>query len=337
MVRLLMNHDKNETDLKLGIAYRGILHHNFEPAVSLDEWFMRVSECGAFDYVDKTPPEDQFNQYFKLSEKYNLPILCGGWFYTIGLDDHLLFKHLENGAKLGTLFHNVQIKLKHADGYHVTNDQIVDIYLRSADYGDRVGCLPCFEIHINMWSEDFTRIFEVAEEVEKRGVPFRLTLDHSHIIFKIDNDFEMSLFDLSENVRNGSVVLDPYCEGNIAQRLTQKNYVNLLHARSVIPNNPKNITAIHPDGSVGRGVQYPFLQPLEGEFHSSWDEYKLEPWKEIVRQLLDYHHLFKKSPLRLISTEFIPATDYGEGNRYSLFNNSVACANWIKSEIDLRR
>ena len=33
----------------------------------------------------------------------------------------------------------------------------------------------------------------------------------------------------------------------------------LMHARSVIPNNPKNIGGKHPDGSVGRGVQYPFI------------------------------------------------------------------------------
>ena len=60
---------------------------------------------------------------------------------------------------------------------------------------------------------------------------------------------------------------------------------------------------------------------------------KLEPWKEVVRQLLDYHFKENNSPLRLISTEFIPATDYGAGNTYSLLSNSVACAKWIKEQI----
>ena len=204
-----MNFFKNGKELKVGIANRGVVHHNSEKVVSLEDWFMIVSEAKVFDYVDKTPAEDEINLYRKFREKYNLPILCGGWFYTVGIDDHLLFKHLENAAKLGTKFHNVQIKSKHADGYNVTNEQIVDLYLRSSEYGDRLGCWPCFEIHINMWSEDFSRIFEVAEEVEKRGVPFRMTLDHSHIIFKMDNDFEMNLFDLSHKIETGKLILDP--------------------------------------------------------------------------------------------------------------------------------
>ena len=94
--------------------------------------------------------------------------------------------------------------------------------------------------------------------------------------------------------------------------------------------NPKNIKAKHPDGSIGRGVQYPFIKPLPGEYHSNWDESKLDSWKEVVKQLIYYHSQNEQSPLRYISTEFIPATDYGEGNKYSLFENSVACAQWIK-------
>lgn len=334
--RILLNFSQNETDLKVGIANRGVVHHDTEQAVPLEDWFRIVSETNTFDYVDKTPPEDEIDLYRKYSERYNLPILCGGWFYTIGSDDHLLFRHLENAAKLGTLFHNVQIKAKHADGYDATNEQIVDIYLKAFEHGDRLGCQPCFELHINMWSENFMRIFEVAEEIERRGVPFRMTLDHSHIIFKMDNEFEMNLFNLSHNIKNGSLILDPYIKGNVAQKLIYRNYVSLLHARSVIPNNPKNIMASHPDGSVGRGVQYPFVEPMEGQFHSTWEERKLEPWKEVVRQLLDYHFEGESSPLKFISTEFIPATDYGAGNTYSLLNNSIACAKWIKREIAVR-
>jgi len=331
-----MTSSKNEMGLQVGIANRGVVHHDSEQTVSLDDWFRIVSEANTFDYVDKTPPEDEIDLYRKCSEKYDLPILCGGWFYTIGFDDQLLFKHLDNAVRLGTKFHNVQIKAKHVDGYDVTNEQIVDIYLRASECGDRLGCKPCFEIHINMWSEDFLRIFEVAEEIEKRGVPFRMTLDHSHIIFKMDNDFEMNLFNLSQHLHKGSLILDPYIKGNVAQRLIDKNYVNLLHARSVIPNNPKNIMAFHPDGSVGRGVQYPFVKPLEGQFSSTWDEWKLEPWKEVVRQVLTYHREVDNSPLEFISTEFIPAIDYGAGNTYSLLRSSIACAKWIKNEIMLR-
>lgn len=322
--------------LKLGIANRGVVHHDSEPHVSLEKWFKTVSETNAFDYVDKTPSENEIDLYLKYSDKYGLPILCGGWFYTIGNDENLLFKHLENARLLGSRCHNVQIKSKHAEGYDVTNDQIIEIYMKASEYGDRVGCKPCFELHINMWSEDFLRIFDVAEEIERKGVSFRMTLDHSHIIFKIDNDFEMDKFNLFERLKQKKLILDPYKKGHVAEKLINKNYVNLLHARSVIPNNPKNITATHPDGSVGRGVQYPFIKPLKGQFHSPWDEEKLEPWKEILRQVLDYHYRNKISPLELISTEFIPAIDYGAGNTYSLLDSSVACAHWIREEIALR-
>ena len=315
----------------IGIAYRGVLHNNFEDPVPLEKWFAKVSEANTFDYVDKTPPFEEIGLYEKYSLKYNLPLLCGGWFYILGKDEDLLFKHLEQGSNLGTKLHNVQIKLMHADGYQATNEQIVEIYLRSAEYGEKIGCIPCFEIHINMWSEDFIRIFEVAKKVESYGVPFRMTLDHSHIIFKIDNVHEMNLFNLSSHIKKRNLILDPYKDGNVAQRLIEKNFVNLLHARSVIPNNPKNINAYHPDGSIGRGVQYPFIEPSLDEYHSKWEENKLEPWKEVVRRLIEYNKKEKKSPLKFISTEFIPATDYGEGNKYSLLNNSIACAKWIRS------
>ena len=332
-----MNINKIKSDVNIGIAYRGVLHNNLEDPVSLENWFATISESEVFDYVDKTPPIEEIGLYEKFSQKYNLPLLCGGWFYVLGRDEDLLFKHLEQGSKLGTKLHNVQIKLMHANGYPATNKQIIDIYLRSAEYGEKIGCLPSFEIHINMWSEDFTRVFEVAKSVECHGVPFRMTLDHSHIIFKIDNDHEMNLFDLSNHIKNGSLILDPYKDGNVAQRLINLNYVNLLHARSVIPNNPKNITAQHPDGTIGRGVQYPFVRPLPGDYHSLWNESKLEPWKEVVRQMIAYHNKQNISPLRYISTEFIPATDYGEGNKYSLFESSVACAKWIRNEIISKR
>jgi hypothetical protein len=36
--------------------------------------------------------------------------------------------------------------------------------------------------------------------------------------------------------------------------------------------------------------------------------------------------------LECITTEFIPATDYGEGSTYSLLDNAIACAEWIRRE-----
>ena len=72
---------QKELGLKVGIANRGIVHHNTEQAVPLDDWFRIVSETNSFDYVDKTPAVDEVEQFLLASKKYNLPVRCGGWFY----------------------------------------------------------------------------------------------------------------------------------------------------------------------------------------------------------------------------------------------------------------
>jgi hypothetical protein len=320
--------------LKIGIANRGVLHHNSETNVSLEDWFKEVSQSKAFDYVDKTPSKEEFNQFQKYSEKYDLPILCGGWFYRLGKDDELLKENLKLGAELGSKFHNVQIFLHHNDGHVLSDDEIAGKYLEIYEFGEKTGCLPCFEIHINMWSEDFLRIENVANIVRNKGAIYRMTLDHSHVIFKIDNKEEMEMFDLKNQLINKNIILDPFVDGNISDKWINDGLIWLMHARSVIPNNPKNIKARHPDGSVGRGVQYPFIKPFPGQYHTEWDESKLNHWKEVMIKMLKYH-FENNSPLECISTEFIPATDYGEGNTYSLFDNAVACANWMREEMNI--
>ncbi len=319
--------------LKIGIANRGILHHNSEANVSLEDWFKEVSQSKAFDYVDKTPPKEDFNQFQKYSEKYDLPILCGGWFYRLGEDDELLKENLKLGAELGSKFHNVQIFLHHNDGHILSDIEIAEKYLEIYEFGEKTGCLPCFEIHINMWSEDFLRIETVANIVRNKGATFRMTLDHSHVIFKIDNKEEMGMFDLKNQLISKKIILDPFVDDNISDKWINEGLIWLMHARSVIPNNPKNIKGRHPDGTVGRGVQYPFIKPLPGQYHTEWDGSKLIHWKEVIKKMLKYH-FENNSPLECISTEFIPATDYGEGNTYSLFDNAVACANWIREEMN---
>ena len=320
-------------ELKIGIANRGVLHHNKEELVSLEDWFKEVSQSNVFDYVDKTPSKEDFDKYKSLSEKYNLPILCSGWFYELGKDDNLILENLKMGADLGSKYHNVQIFLHHVDGHELTDQEIANTYLKVAEYGEKIGCLPCFEIHINMWSENFIRINSVAKIVQDQGGIFRMTLDHSHVVFKMNNETELQMFGLAEQIQNKEIILDPFKEGNISENWINQGLVWLMHARSVIPNNPKNVKAKHPDGSVGRGVQYPFIKPLEEQFHTEWDKKKLESWKEVVRKMIKYHYAHN-SFLECISTEFIPATDYGENNTYSLFDNAVECAEWIRSEIN---
>jgi hypothetical protein len=102
------------------------------------------------------------------------------------------------------------------------------------------------------------------------------------------------------------------------------------HARAATPNNPRNVWAHHPDGSVGRGIQYPFTRPGPGEWHSDWDESQLDVWKTITLKLIRDRLSNPVSRIAHITTEFIPSVDYGGGGRYSMFDNNVACARWIK-------
>ena len=121
-------------ELKVGITEGGILHTDTEPAFNLDTKFRMVKEIGVYDYFDKTPPANQANEYRSYSEKYELPILAGGWFYTLGRDESLLEDNLRLGASLGSHVHNTQIMMDHADGRLVTNDEVVETYLRAVSY-----------------------------------------------------------------------------------------------------------------------------------------------------------------------------------------------------------
>jgi len=334
----------NRNCLRIGITESGIRHDMHNPP-DLATCFRMVKDSGIYDYLDKTPSRDMLPQYLRLSEQIGLPILAGGWWYTLGRDEALLEDNLRIGSELGSLVHNTQIMMDHAEGRLVTDEEVADAYLRAYDVGQNVGCLPAFEVHINMWSEDFRRIAKVAALVESRGIPFRITLDHSHVIFKMDNPCEQRVFGLDEAIRRGELMLDPFAKDSITNQWIESGWVGHCHARAAIPNNPRNLWArhpsldklpssLHPRDTVGRGVQYPFIEPAPGEWHSAWDGRRLEPWKEVLRRLLRYHQATDASPLRLISTEFIPGTDYGAGGKYSLFDNSVACARWIRAEME---
>ena len=319
-------------NLVLGITEKGILYNDQNKAIDLDTRFRMVAESGVYQYYDKTPEDPRLiDDYLQASEKYGIPILAGGWTYQLGKDEQLFREKLQLSAKLGSRVHNTQIRARHADGHLVSNEEVFRFYMDAADLGERCGCLPTLEVHIKMWSEDFRRVSEVANMVEDRGVPFRMTLDHSHVIFKIDNEFEQRIADITSAIETGELVLDPFQPRSICQEWIDRGFVNHCHARAAVPNNPKNTRYTYPDGSPGRGVQYPFFEPKPGEFPGEWAEHRLEPWKEVVRQLLRYHANNEDSKLGQISTEFIPGPDYGRGHDYSLFDHAVACARWIKT------
>ena len=84
------------------------------------------------------------------------------------------------------------------------------------------------------------------------------------------------------------------------------------------------------EGQPGRGIQYPIVPPKEGEWHSPWHAYMVEPSKQAIRLALRYHLRHPDSPLRYITTDMIDMPDYGGGARYSLFEQNVAIAEWFR-------
>jgi hypothetical protein len=321
-------------DLLFGIQTNGIRHAEADGMPDIDTRFAMVREAGVFDYVDKTPDPHEIEDFRAASEKYGLPVRGSGWFYVAGRDEELLARNLATAGSLGSTVHNVQVLAKRADGELASDRDVVDFYERAVELGDRHGVTPCIEVHVNMWSEDFRRVVPVGRMAEARGLTFLMTLDHSHVIFKIENPKEQEVFDITDDVASGKLVLDPYRDGDVCGEWIANNWIGHCHARAAIPNNPLNLDAKDERGNPGRGIQYPFAEPAPGAYHSPWREDALEPWKEVVRNLLAHHARDENSPLGQISTEFIPNLDYGEGCKYSLFEQAIACVEWMRAEWD---
>jgi hypothetical protein len=296
-----------------------------------------VKDAGVFDYIDRTPPDDEFSALLKASEQCDLPVLAGGWFYTIGRDELLFERNIHKSRLLGAKVHNVQVLAHHANGHLLRNQEVADFYGWAHGYAMRQEVVPCFEVHVNMWSEHYGRVAQVAALVEKAGLPFYMTLDHSHVIFKIDNPLEQEVQGMKQDLDAGRLILDPALPGNVCDLWIDSNWVHHAHARAAVPANPINTWASHPDGKPGRGIQYPFKRCEADEYVEPWNEARLEPWKKVLRNLLDYHAKHPGSPIRQISTEHIPNPDYGGGHKYSIFENNVACARWLREEWALRR
>src|SRR5258706_2483737 len=321
----------SDKQLLVGITEASVMHT--DPAqFDIDTRFAMVKEAGVFDYYDKTPPVQDLYTYLGAIQKHALPMTAGGFYYFLGRDEPLLEWHLRVGKDLGAKVQNVQILTNDVNRQPVSDEQVAEVYLRAAEVGEETGVTPCLEVHVNMWSEPLGRVERVAELVERRGAKFNMTLDHSHVIFKIDNPVEQEVQGMRAEVESGALVLDPFKPGGICQKWIDAGYVRHAHARAAVPNGPVNVWAPTQNGKPGRGIQYPFFRPAPGEWHSDWDGAKLEPWKEVVRQLLRHHATSADSRLATISTEFIPYPDYGGGAKYSIFEHSIACASWLREE-----
>lgn len=344
----------NETrvpgEFLIGCNGRGAQASSMEHPVSLqeasiDEQFRLVSETGVFDYFDRIPLRHDIDEYRAAIEKYNLPIHTVSWFYRLGGDEALLSDNLRIGAEIGADMHNIMIFTNHANGHVVTDEEIVDCYLNAYDEGMKIGVEPTFELHVNMWSEDFRRVTPIALAVQNHGVPFNYTLDYSHVNFKIGNPQEQEISGVREDVEAGRLILDPFEPGNLCDEWLELGIVRWLQVRSVAPNGPKNIWSVQepgvpvagmpdlPPGAdpvTGRGIQYPFTKPAPGEWHSPWEAYCLEPTKEVVRKALRHHRQDPNNQLKYITTEMINLPDYGHNAKYSLIGQNAAIAQFVR-------
>lgn len=299
---------------------------------TVDEQFRLVKEAGVFDHFDRMPQPGQEEEYVRASQKYALPIRTGLWSYIAGKDEARLEKNLRLCKETGAQCHDIMLYTKHASGRAVSDDEVVAFYLLAHELGQKIGIEIGFEVHIYMWSEDFRRINPVAEKVRARGVPFNFVLDHSHILLKVDNPEEQDVSGIRADVQAGRLVIDPYEEGNVLDDWIAQNMITWLQVRPVSPNGPKNLGEVKEGGHWGRACQYPFKKPRPGEWFHPWHAYRVEPYKEVVRRVLR-HHLNnpKQSRLRWITTDMIDMADYGGGVDYSLIEQNIAIAQWIRA------
>ena len=316
--------------LPIGVALSGISIPGAE-IPDLRTRLRMASEAGVFDFVNRAPPDDEFPELFVAANEIGMRVLAGTFVYVAGRDEALFERNIVKGRLLGSVLHDVQLSSFHDDGHLLSNDEVADLYMRFFEFASRHEVTMGFEVHVNTWSEHFGRVEQVANLVERRGAPFCLTFDPSHVIFKIDNPHEQRVQDMQADINAGRLVLEPGRPGNVLKRWIEAGYVVHCHARSAVPNNPLNVWARHLDGSFGRGIQYPLIEPQTGEWHSPWTESRLDPWKATVRNLLHWHRRSADSQLRAITCEFIPAVDYGGGAKYSILAQNIACAMWLRA------
>ncbi|MDB5963858.1 MAG: hypothetical protein JWQ72_358 [Polaromonas sp.] len=318
-------------NISLGCSGRGVSHAGALP--DIDTMFRMVRDAGVYDHFDRLPQPGEEAQYLAAADKYGIPIRTGLGMYRMGGNLATLEANLRIAKIAGGEFHNVLLFARDAGGKAITDEQVVHAYLDAFELSERTGVGIGFEVHINMWSEDFRRVARVAAAVKARGVPFNFVLDHSHVLLKIDNPEELDASGLTADVAAGAFVIDPYEPGNVIDHWLSMNVVRWLQVRPASPNGPKNRWALNPDtGGWGRACQYPFVRPPAGSWHSDWHAYRVEPCKEVVRRALRLHEADPASVLNYITTDMIDMPDYGENAKYSLFDQNVAIAEWVRHE-----
>ncbi len=317
--------------LPIGINIDGVLDHDGLPWPTPAERFERVARSGVYDYIEKNfDPTEDIAPYLRLSEQVGVQLRVMGGIHLAGRDEARIAREIAVAGEQGARVFNCQLFARHADGHALTDDEVAHFFLLAMEHGTRSGALPSFEVHVDMWSEDPRRVERVAERLARHNVRLRVTLDHSHLIFKIDNPPELDLSGIAEDVQTGRVVLQPGQPDTVYALWLREGWVAHAHTRSVQTAGRPNPWMARGDGRAGRGIQYPFVAPPEGSYHQPWQAGELLTWKAAVTDLLAWCAAHPERAPAQVSCEFIPFADYGGGARYSIFEQNVACARWLR-------
>ena len=319
--------------LQVGINLDGVLVHDGLMTPLAQTRMAWVRHSGAFDYIEKNiDPTENFTPYFRWVEQYGVPIGVLGGIFCAGQDEPRMRWGLRTGGQLGARVFNMQLYARHSDGHAVRDREVADFFLQALEHGTQSGCLPTLEVHVDMWSERFERIEAVANLLAQSHVDLRITLDHSHLVFKIDNPHELALSGVEPGVDGGRSRLAPHSPQAFYTQWLQAGWVAHAHTRSVATGIPCNPRGKRSRALQGRAIQYPLIAPGAGRFHSDWREERLQDWKTAVRDMLVHRHRHPGAGPTRISCEFIPFADYGGGARYSIWDNNLACAAWLRAE-----
>lgn len=327
----------------MGCAGRGVMPSSAASPVSetelpIMEQARLQKEAGVWDFIDRIPADDQqLDDYLKASEKYGLPILSGCWSYVLGRDEPVIKANLDRAKKAGSKYHGLMIVAKHAKGHIVTDDEVVESYLNTYEYADKLGITITYESHVDMWSEDFRRVAKVAAKVMRAGVSYNHCMDYSHNIFKIENECEQAVSQLRgdpEAIRK----LDPFFDDSYVDDWLGHNWVVWTQVRPAAPNGPPNWWAGEPglrDGwgypRPGRSIQYPFGRPKPGEWpQEEWHAHKLACTREVVRKVIDSYLAAPESKMQLMTIDNINLPAYGGGWKYNMFADSCLVAKFVR-------
>lgn len=326
----------------LGCAGLGIQASSAQHPVSLEEptiyeKFELLTEAQVWDFIDHIPIHHGLvDDYIKASQHANLPIYSGYGCYVWGKHEDEFKNNIALTSAVGATYHNIMLAAKDVNYQFLTDQQIAAAYLYFYEYAQKNGVNITFENHVDNWSEDYRRVLKIADLVEREGVPFNLAMDYSHCIFKIENPIESHISFKGEP--EATRQLDPFYADSFADQWLNRNVVHWGQVRPAVPNNPRNLWSEETSpwegygfGRPGRGIQYPFTQPNQGEWPGDvWHAHKLAATKEVIRKMIDHYLSSPDTQFRMMTVDNINLWSYGLGWTYNMFQDSCNVAQYIR-------